>query len=262
MPDARLGKRLGSRRTAVGRGSTCPSWTARGAPAGTKRRGGRGVRRNSEGGDHLERGSDLHADERGLIAGIGEVVGHARRDDDGVAPARRGRARVFPEAHQAFDDLQALLLERVEVRTARDAAAGWELDSIAMNSPLVSAVAKCSPRPSRRPLCEGGGRLIRVSTQRCGFVRVGSSRRLSRFIRVRPRCDLAASSRGRRSRRSRLLATRSTRGPRSEISLSRESPRRRIPLALCVRECGQAAVDELHRHRSFADCCGASLRGS
>ena len=37
---------------------------------------------------HPERGPDVDADERGLVAGVGEVVRHAGRDDDDVAGPR------------------------------------------------------------------------------------------------------------------------------------------------------------------------------
>ena len=77
---------------------------------------------------HLERGSHLDADERAGVAEVGEVVRHAGGHDDDLAGAGDDALAAHPEAHRAVDDLEALLLLRVNVQRARHAAAGRELE--------------------------------------------------------------------------------------------------------------------------------------
>ena len=72
---------------------------------------------------HLERGPDLDPDERGLVAGVGEVVRDAGRDDDDVAGLGDDPLAPHPEAHRAADHLEALLLVWVDVQAAGYAAA-------------------------------------------------------------------------------------------------------------------------------------------
>jgi hypothetical protein len=84
-----------------------------------------GVRHRDDVGEHglhRERGPDLHPHARLGIAGVREAVRHARRDLDDVARAGDDLAQPDPEAHAALDDLEALGLDRVDVRDRHGAA--------------------------------------------------------------------------------------------------------------------------------------------
>ncbi len=71
---------------------------------------------------HRERRAHLDA-QAGLVrAGVGEGVGHAGRDLDDVAGARVDDAQAEAEAHAPLEDLEALGLDRVDVRDGHRAA--------------------------------------------------------------------------------------------------------------------------------------------
>ena len=69
-------------------------------------------------------------------------------------PARRRPLASHPEAHRALDDLEALLLLRVDVLAARDRRRPGSSRSIASSSPSVSAdgLAERDPLTARRVL--------------------------------------------------------------------------------------------------------------
>ena len=69
---------------------------------------------------HLQRRAHLDADERVTVADVREVVLLAGRDDDRLAGPRDDPLASQLEAHRALDDLEALLLTRVNVLAARD----------------------------------------------------------------------------------------------------------------------------------------------
>jgi hypothetical protein len=71
---------------------------------------------------HRQRGADLDAQARLLGARVGERVRHAGRDLDDVAGAGEHGAQADPEAHPARDDLEALGLDRMDVRDRHRAA--------------------------------------------------------------------------------------------------------------------------------------------
>jgi hypothetical protein len=72
---------------------------------------------------HRQRGADLDAHARLVVAGVGEAVDDAGRDLDDVAGAGEDGAQADAEAHRPGHDLEALGLDRVDVRD-RDGAAG------------------------------------------------------------------------------------------------------------------------------------------
>src|ERR671915_111823 len=69
---------------------------------------------------HLQSRAHLDADERVTVADVREVVLPAGGDDDHFAGSRDDPLAAHPEAHRALDDLEALLLLRVDVLATRD----------------------------------------------------------------------------------------------------------------------------------------------
>jgi AraC-like DNA-binding protein len=88
---------------------------------------------------HVERGPDLDVDASVRVTGVREVVPHARRDHDDLAGAGDDALTPEPETHRALDDLEALLLMRVEdpqigrasTLVHREPARAWTLASLA-----------------------------------------------------------------------------------------------------------------------------------
>jgi hypothetical protein len=76
---------------------------------------------------HVERGDDLDAAARGLVAGVLELVHRAGRDDDGVARLGYHAAPALVELHAPGLHVEALFLLRVHVRS-RDVAVRCELE--------------------------------------------------------------------------------------------------------------------------------------
>jgi hypothetical protein len=64
---------------------------------------------------HRQRGADLDAHARLVVAGVGEAVDDAGRDLDDVAGAGVDGAQADAEAHRPGHDLEALGLDRVDV---------------------------------------------------------------------------------------------------------------------------------------------------
>ena len=85
-----------------------------------------GLRHRHDLGQHLlhrQRGADLDAHARLVLAGVGEAVHDAGGDLDDVAGAGEAPAQAEAEAHEPRDDLEALGLDRVDVGDG-DRAAG------------------------------------------------------------------------------------------------------------------------------------------
>jgi hypothetical protein len=100
---------------------------------------------------HLQRRAHLDADERVTVADIREVVPLATGDDDHRAGSRDGPLASHPEAHRALDDLEALLLLRVDVLATRDPPARGKLE--VDREQLAARVRR--RLAERDPLCAG-----------------------------------------------------------------------------------------------------------
>ena len=77
---------------------------------------------------HLQRRAHLDADERLVVADVREVVRHAGGDDDHLAGPGDDPLAPHPEPHRALDDLEALLLVRVDVQATGDPAVRGKLE--------------------------------------------------------------------------------------------------------------------------------------
>ena len=76
---------------------------------------------------HVERGDDLDAAARDLVAAVGETMHAAGGDDDGVAGTRHDLAQAHAELHRALEHVEGLRLLGVNVR-AGHVAVGAELE--------------------------------------------------------------------------------------------------------------------------------------
>ena len=90
---------------------------------------------------HLQCRAHLDADERVIVADIGEVVLLARGDDDHLAGPRDDPLASHPEAHRAFDHLEALLLLRVDVLATRNPSVRGKLE--VDRQQLAARVRRC-----------------------------------------------------------------------------------------------------------------------
>jgi len=100
---------------------------------------------------HLQCRAHLDADERVLVADIREVVPLASGDDDHLAGPRDDPLASHLEAHRALDDLEALLLLRVDVLGTRDPSARGKLE--VHREQLAARYRRCLPE--RDPLSAG-----------------------------------------------------------------------------------------------------------
>ena len=100
---------------------------------------------------HVQRRAHLDADERVTVADVREVVLLAGGDDDHLARPCHDPLAAHPEAHRALDDLEALLLLRVDVPATGDPPARGELEV-----DRQQLAARVRPGPSERdPLSAG-----------------------------------------------------------------------------------------------------------
>src|ERR687896_1105949 len=101
---------------------------------------------------HLQRRAHLDANERVTVADVREVVLLARWDDDNLTGPRDDPLASHPEAHRALDDLEALLLLRVNMLAARDPPARGQLE--VDRQELAARVRRClaerDPLPAGR----------------------------------------------------------------------------------------------------------------